>query len=321
MQKRRRFWSCIKKDTNFYELSKEQQIEILINNGVYVNNMVASSSELNEVDGVLHLLDLSEIKAPIEELKLEFYSYVLEKNQREIDNYFYLFFIDFDDSVFGMEYIEQKNIALHVFKDIYNNIGIKQIAFPQIEISKNGIENSKEMNRFLKLKGRRSGICSELSTYESLIAYLGGDEAYFKSVKFKEDKSLLAMLDFEKQLKVLISLNDRYQFLQDTVFSKLGKLKDSYELYKNLFISFDVYVYANNFIEELTENKPSNIDSLHQALLELNLIIPKKETFINYINRVHNIPITKVRNYARDINRSHDFRLVKIKEALNELTS
>ncbi len=167
----------------------------------------------------------------------------------------------------------------------------------------------------------RSGMCSALASYESLIAYLNGQEDYFKSDKFLEDETFLKMLNFERQLKILISLNDRYQFIENIVFSKLGKLKDTYKVYKNIFSSFDIFQFTNNFIEELTENKPSNIDSLHQALLELNLISPKKEPFINYVNTAHNIPITKVRNYARDVNRSHDFRLLKIKEDLKELTS
>jgi hypothetical protein len=128
------------------------------------------------------------------------------------------------------------------------------------------------------------------------------------------------MLNFESQLKVLISLNDRYQFIDDIVFSKIGQLKDRYKRYQNLFVSFEAYYFTYNFIEELTEQKPSNIDSLHQALLELNLIASKKESFIIYVNEEHAIPITKIRHYQRDINRTHDFRLQKIKENLKGLT-
>lgn len=320
MQKGRKFWSCIKKDTDFYSLTKEQQIEILLKGGLYASIDVASSPELNIKDGVLYLPDIRVEQEPVQELKDEFYAYILEIFKVDIDNYFYLFFKDFNDVVFGMEHIEQKAIALKAFKEIYDNVDIK-VDFQNKEISKNGIENSTQINRFLKLKGMRSGMCSTLAKYESLIAYLSGNKDYFISDKFKEDEIFLSMLDFERQLKVILSLNDRYQFEEDIAFSKLGKLKDAYKLYQNLFSSFDVFRYTNNFIEELTENKPSNIDSLHQSLLELNLILPKKESFINYVNREHNIPITKVRNYARDINRFHDFRLQKIKEDLKELTS
>jgi hypothetical protein len=320
MQQKRRYWSCIKKDTDFYTLSKEQQIAILLNSGVYTSNKVASSPTLDIKDGVLYLPDISTEKLPTEDFKDEFYKYLLEIYKRDIDKYFYLFFIDFNDRVFGMEHISQKNLALEVFRDIYDKVDIKNINFPKIETSKNGIENVKEFNRFEKLKGIRSGFSSRLATFESLLAYLGGKKAYFTTDTFKEDETVLAMLDFESQLKVLISLNDRYQFIDDIVFSKIGKLKDQYKRYQNLFVSFEVFYFSYNFIEELTEYKPSNIDSLHQALLELNLIAPKKESFIIYVNEEHTIPITKVRHYERDVNRTHDFRLRKIKENLEQLT-
>ena len=320
MEKKRKYWSCIKKNTDFYDLPKEKQLDILVKGGVYVSMNVASSPELNVKNGVLYLPDFGVERQPNEELKDEFYKYILEIYQSEIDNYFYIFFKDFNDRIFGMEHGEQKVIALDIFREIYDSVNIK-VDFIKREVSKNGIENAKEFNRFLKLKAMRSGICSTIANYENLIPYLSGDEAYFKSFKFKEDETFLAMLYFEKQLKVLISLNDRYQFIEDMSFSKLGKLKDAYQLYRNLFVSFDVFRFTNNFIEELIENHPSNIDSLHQSLLELNLISPKKDDFISYVNREHNIPITKVRNYPREANRSHDFRLQKIKEELKELTS
>ena len=162
-----------------------------------------------------------------------------------------------------MDFNDQKNIALQIFKEIYDQVDIKGITFPTKEISKNGIENVKELNRFLKSKGRRSAKCSELAKDETLIAYLSGNEDYFKSDKFKEDEIFLSMLDFEKQLKVILSLNDRYQFEENIAFSKLGKLKDIYKLYQKIFSSFDVFRFTNNFIEVLTHNKSSNIDSLH----------------------------------------------------------
>jgi hypothetical protein len=320
MQQKRKYWSCIKKDTDFYTLSKEKQIAILVTSGVYISNKVASSTKLDIMDGVMYLPDIRIEKLPSEDFKDEFYEYLLEIYKKDIDKYFYLFFIDFNDRIFGMEHISQKNLALEIFRDIYDKVDMKNINFPKVEISKNGIENVKEFNRFKKLKGIRSGFSSNLATFESLLAYLGGKEAYFTSDTFKKDETVLAMLDFESQLKVLISLNDRYQFIDDLVFSKIGKLKARYKRYQNLFVSFEAFYFTHNFIEELTEHKPSNIDSLHQALLELNLIVSTKESFIIYVNEEHAIPITKVRHYERDVNRTHDFRLRKIKENLKGLT-
>jgi len=319
MHKKRKYWSCIKKNTDFYDLPKEKQIEILLEGGVYISNTVASSPELNVKDGVLYLPNLSIEEQPSQEFTDEFYEYVLEIYQIDIDNYFYLFFKDFNNRVFGMEHQDQKVIALEAFREIYDSIDIK-VDFVNKEISKNGIENAKEFNRFLKLKGMRSGVCSALATYENLISYLSGNEAYFKSSKFKEEETFLKMLNFESQLKVLVSLNDRYQFIEDIVNSKLGKLKDAYKLYENLFISFEVFDWVEGKIDSFTEEKPSHVESLYQSLLDLDLVSGTKKLFIDYVNNEHEMNLTKIRNYSQKNNRNHDFRVKKFRDELKEVT-
>ena len=255
---------------------------------------------------------------PSPELVEEFYNYILGLYKDEIDTCFYVFFKDFNDKLYGMEHREQRTIALKMFKMAYDTIDVKDIDFIDKETSING--NIKPYNRFEKLQGLRRAKKTSIAKYESLVAYLNGDEDYFKTTKFLEDETSENISTFESYLKVLISLNDRYQFEENVVFSKLGLLKEAYKKYQNVFVSFDVFQFTHNLIENLEENKPSNIDSIHQALLELNLISNKKEPFINCINIEHKLPITKVRNYARDTNRNHDFRVRKFKEMLKKFT-
>lgn len=277
MQKKRKYWSCIKKNTDFYELTREKQIEALINGGVYFSTPVASSPKLIVKDNVLYLPDLSTENLPTEDLKDEFYEYILNLCQGDIDNYFYIFFKNFNDSIFGMEFLEQKKIARELFKEIYNKIDVKSVDFINLKTSNNGIENVEQYNRFSKLKGFRRSKCSILATVESLISFLGGNEAYFKSVEFLEHKNFLTMLYFEKQLKVLISLNDRFQLFEDIVFTKLGRLKDVYMLYENLFINFDVFVWVEDMINSFRDDKAANIESLYQSLLDLDLVSGTKK--------------------------------------------
>ncbi|UAM97275.1 hypothetical protein K8354_13225 [Polaribacter litorisediminis] len=319
MEKKRKYWSCIKKNTDFYDVPKEKQLEILVEAGVYVSMTVASSSELNVKEGFLYLPDLGIEKKPNQELKDEFYEYILEIYQVDIDTYFYVFFKEFNDRIFGMEHRDQRLIAIDIFREIYDLINVK-LDFQNKEISKNGIENAKEFNRFLKLKGMRNGVRSTLATYENLIPYLSGDEAYFKSSKFKEDETFLHMLYFEKQLKVLISLNDRYQFIEDLAFSKFGKLKDAYQVYQNLFVSFDVFVWVEYKIDNFTEEKPSHIESLYQSLRDLEKVSGTKKLFMDYVNNRHEMNMTKIRNYSEKNNRKHDFRVQKFREELKNLT-
>lgn len=318
--KKRHYKSCLAK-TNFVKLTKEEQIKILVKKEIFTKVKVFSFSEKKGNIGMRKQRAYAEDEShPSQELVEEFYTYVLHLFKNEIDTCFYVFFKDFNNTLYGMEYREQRVIALKMFKTVYDTIDVNHIDLIDIEMSINGIENLKPYNRFQKLKHLRSAQKINIAKYESLVTYLNGDEDYFNTLRFLEDETSENFLTFESYLKVLISLNDRYQFEENAVFSKLGILKETYKKHQNIFMSFDVFKFTYNFIENLEENKPSNIDSMHQALLELNLISNKKGLFVNYINIEHKIPITKVRNPARDINRSHDFRVKKLKETLKKFS-
>ena len=71
-------------------------------------------------------------------------------------------------------------------------------------------------------------------------------------------------------------------------------------------------------IKSFKEHKSSQIESLYEALLQLDLIGGKKTDFLSYINREHNMKMTKIRKYEFQENRKHDFRVTKFKEDLKE---
>ncbi|MFC4267349.1 hypothetical protein [Polaribacter marinivivus] len=317
MSIKRKYWSSIK-DDKFYTLTKDEQINFLHSHGLYIEYNVFSSSELIIKKGVLHLPKYSKEIKPSEDLINVFYEFVIEKYQYEIDKYFYLFFKEFNDVVFGKELILQKNFAVENFKTIYDDLNLK-FDLLRKETSENNIENILQSDRFQILYGVRNGMKSKLAAFESLIAYLGGNEKYFDSSKFYETDDFQIVLKFEKYLKVLVSLNDRYQIIEDDYFNNTGKLKARYELYKGIFSTFEVFNFTDNYIKKLNENKPSKIDSLHQALTELDLISKSKKAFMDFIITEYKIPVIKIRNYPRDVNRDHDFRVKKIKEDLLNL--
>lgn len=320
MKGKKQYKSCLA-NTDIEKLTKEEQIELLVEKEIFTVMKVFSfkTEELDLKKGNHRSYGKLENRLS-DELIEEFYIYLQGLYKDDIDTFFYLFFKDFNDKVYGMHHSEQRIIALEMFKAVYDSINVTDISFIHKETSVNGIENIVQENRFQRLKGFRSGKKTHIAKYESIIAYLIGNEDYFRTSKFMQDEVSESFLTFERFLKILISLNDRYDFEDDFVFSKLGVLKETFQKYQNIFVNFDAFIFTNNFIENLQQNKPSSIDSLHQALIESNLISSKKESFIIYVNTEHEIPITKVRNYARDINRSHDFRLKKIKKELGNIT-
>ncbi|RBW55209.1 hypothetical protein DS884_16395 [Tenacibaculum sp. E3R01] len=312
----------ILKESDFEKLSEDRQLQILVDLGLYESftsigfesESVVDLSEFNKVTSYKTKVN------PNYELREEFYTFFKAVNLPAIDKEFLFFSKDFEDEIFGMEYIEQRKVALKYFKDKFSRITPKDISLGYRSISESGLERVEMLNRFEFLKGLRSALKATLATDQNLKAYLIGDQIYFESDEFKKQETFTKAFEFESTLKILLSLNDMFQFEDDTAFSNLGILKERYKKYKNVFLDFDVFSWTQKKIQSFIDNKPSNIDSLHQALLESLLISEKKKNFIDYVNQEHNMSITKIRHYGRGENLSHDFRLKKIKEELQELT-
>lgn len=313
----------ILKDRGFEKLSKDKQLQILVDLGLYESY---TSLEL-KTENFLDLSKLNEINTcktyinPTYSLRHEFYMFFIGINLTRIDKDFLFFSRDYEDEVYGMEYKDQRKIGLKYFKDNYRRITPKDISLGYRTISRTGVEGVEMINRFEFLKGSREALKTNLATDENLKAYLIGNREYFESKEFISQEIYNKVLDFESTLKILLSLNSVYQFEEDATYSNQGILKERYNKYKNVFLNFEVFSWTQKKIQSFIDNKPSQIDSLHQALLELLLISERKKNFIDYVNQEYNMSITKIRHYGRGENLSHDFRIKKIKEELQDLTS
>ncbi len=80
----------------------------------------------------------------------------------------------------------------------------------------------------------------------------------------------------------------------------------------------ELFIWVDKKIKSFREHKSSQIESLYEALLQLDLIGGKKTDFLSYINKEHDMKMTKIRKYEFQENRKHDFRVTKFKEALKE---
>ncbi len=310
------------KDLAFKKLTKQEQLEILVERNLY---QVFTSIGLNSTN-VIKLDEIKEVTqkrelSPTYAIREQFYNFFTSTFQFEIDKDFFFFSKGLEDEIFGMDYVDQRKIALKHFKEKFLKVTPKDFALAYKTTSENGLERVKMLNLFKVLKGARTAMNSNLGTQQNIIKFLIGDERYFQSAEFQGQEFFKKALHFETGLKILLSLNDTYQFEEDAEFSNLGVLKERYKVYNNVFIDFEIFRWTHKKIKSFIDNKPSNIDSLHQALLESSLISEKKKTFIDYINQEHKMSITKIRHYARDTNPSHDFRLRKFKEEIQDLTS
>jgi hypothetical protein len=260
-------------------------------------------------------IEKTEIENPKTDLKPTqtvinaFYDYLKRLFSREIDQSFLHFFNDFNESIYGLDKAAQRKIALGHFNERYKKIKVLEASFVKREKDDNGIEQVKNMNRFDFLKGRQNGQKQQLATTENTLQFLNGNATYFESKQFKNNTTTKQFIEFEANLKILISLNGQHKFEEDFHFTDLAKLKNLFEKYGDIFKSFEVFIYIHKKIHGFTEAKMANITSLFDAVVEMKLVHNSKTNFLNYVNMEHQMELTKLKFYEPEQNRQHDQRV------------
>lgn len=253
---------------------------------------------------------------PTQEVINVFYDFFKEIFSRNIDHPYLQYFNDFNENIYGLDKTAQREIALQHFNELYKKIKVLEASFVKREKDDNGVEQIKSLNRFDFLKGRQNGQKQQLATNDNVLEFLHGNETYFKSKQFIDDPNTIKFIEFESSLKILVSLNSQYKFEDDFHFSDLGLLKSLFEKYRDIFKSFEVFVYTHKKIQSFTENKPAHITSLFVALLEMRFIPNSKTKFMNYVNLEHQITLIRLKYYEPKENRKHDAR---VKEFMADL--
>ena len=240
---------------------------------------------------------------------------------RKIDSPFLLFFTEFNENIYGLDKTAERKLALQRFKELYKKIKVLETSFVKREKDSNGVEQVKSMNRFDFLKGRQNAQKKELGTTENVLEFLNGNDTHFNSQKFIDNPNTKQFIEFETNLKVLVSLNSKYKFEDDFHFSDLGILKNIFEKYNDTFKLFEVFLYTYKKIQSFTENKPAHITSLFVALFENRFIPNSKKKFMNYVNVEHQLGLIRLKYYEPGQNRQHDARVQEFMSELEEYST
>lgn len=273
-----------------------------------------------------YIIDKIETESPKIDLKPSqmvinaFYDYLTIEFDRNINQQFLQFFSDFNDKIYGLDNKEQQKIALKHFNKLYKKVKVLEASFVKRKKDDNGIELVKNMNRFDFLKGRQNAQKQQVATTENILQFLNGNEFYFKTNQFRNDSNTKQFIEFEANLKILISLNGQFKFEEDLHFTDLAKLKNLYNKYRDVFTTFEVFLYTHKKIEGFTETKTAQITSLYDALTEMKLI-KDNNSFLNYLNFEHQLELTKIKYYEPEQNKQHDQRVQQYKLELQEYST
>ena len=258
--------------------------------------------------------DLNEAKyvfKPSNETIEEFHEFIVMKYDRLISIGFISFFRDFNNSVFGLSIAEQKRLALNNFNEIYKKVDVTQIEIITSKKKLGIIEDIKNCSRFEKLHHIRSAKKAELCPLPIAMEFFYGNEDFFNSEIFKDLDFFKEVISFETDLKILVNLNNRYQFEDDFYFNEDSELKCLYKKYGHIFLTYEAFVWTHKAIPNFKEIIPAQINSLYEALKRLELIvINRKSNFENYIRTEHHrVNFSKIRQIDVEINLDHGSRV------------
>lgn len=318
-----KYFGCI--DENIFTNKSEKEIEdYLLKNKLFELKQTGKANIDNIKDGVLNIIvNVNEKKIePCNELINDFYSFIINLFKYEIMEERLLFFKLFNDEIYGLDYDEQKRIALNHFNNIYKENYIDAITFFDEEISDNGIRHAKSHGKLKMLNGQLNAFKSNLINEVNEFQYLIGNMDYFNKDTLKSKYPIIEeTIYFEIWLQILIEINDKYDFEEDLYFSQIRFDKATFEKYQHIFKSFESFQFTNNKIKSFKEDHKAHIESLHHVLLENDLIYYHKENFMKFLKEEYNLTITKIISYDKSINYKHDERVALFMLEWSNLTS
>ncbi|EGV43463.1 hypothetical protein BZARG_1297 [Bizionia argentinensis JUB59] len=278
----------------FEKESIATQDEILVLNDFYEDVLHTGNISASEAFHKGVKVPLKSIVQPNRNLIDEFYKLLLNRYEHFIDNNFVGFFNEFNDEIYGLTTVEQKRVALKYFNILYKDLKVEGFNKIERNISVLGIENIGNENRLEYLSNRRKAYKKNAAIRSFIFEHLYGNLEFFSNELVNDNDIINEFICFESQLKILISLNDRFSFETDTYFSKAAKSKEVFYKYKNIFISIDSFITIHMTIDNLSENVPSSINCLYHVIDKLKLIKGSKSDFMIYLRNEHRIIITNI---------------------------
>lgn len=309
-------------EARFNELSTEEQNALLIKKEVYekVNRISLSFNSLTNLKG-----DQGSYTDQLKPSKLavnELYSFVLKSLEMDIENPYLQFYLDFKEECFGLDKPEQKKIALKHFKDISECHIRNAVEIAHVVENIQGVEHLEYEGKLSQLSNEQNNIKVELAQTDLFLQYLFGNKEAFKKDYLEGHDIIETILNFESDLKILISLNNQYQFEEDIYFSNLGILKEKYYTkYKSIFSTFKAYQFTHEKILSFKKHAKAHIGSLYVALGNEKVITSSDIDFMDFLNTEYNIHISIIHKHSSRSNYTHWERVKQFTDDWKEYSS
>ena len=305
----------------FTKNDERELADFLIKEGIFVCTHIGQNSGYK--DGILEFTINTDtlVIEPADYLVDEFYEFIMTIYKYDIATEKLSFFKVFNDAIFGLDFSQQKTIALQHFRGIYDDIYVDAMTFFNEEKSENGIVHSYNFSKLKMLSYQYASFKFNTISKINLNQYLQGDDAFFKKENFCEKFDLAKEVYFETQLQILVELNDRYKFEEDLYFTEIRFEKKKFKEYEHIFKTFKSYQFTNRKIKSFMEDHKAHIESLYEVLSSKELIFDHKENFMLFLKKEYKLNISKIINYKDKVNFLHNERVALFTTDWKNMTS
>lgn len=294
----------------FRNSSDNEIIESLIDKNIFFETISLFQFQL--IDNLEKSNDTKTVIIPNQHLVKQFWNFIQKKYKDEFTNIKNKYFVSFEESCYGLNYEQKRNIALEDFNNIYNNLEI-QIPYyiESIENLHKNFSETKIHTKLFKVYHLISYLKSEITGFKEVKEYLRDNLSYYDDEFLKKNKEFENLLHLITVSEILVEINQRFNFEEDIYFNNEFTIKIKYEdeHIKKVFKSIEGFSFANSLIESIDKDVKANIESLYEVLRSQNLIIDNKRKFMHFLQEEYFITISKIISYDFKQNYQHDKRV------------
>lgn len=295
----------------------DAQLEYLIKNGICEKFVVkgfsgkfAKTNNLGELKATGMLNERGVIIKYSKDLVCEFYNFLLTHYKAGLGKYI-LFNLKLNQDTFGLEYTDNKKIAVKYFNTYYSQIPINRSFKFKFDTNRNILPATKfeTLDRY-----KKAMLLNLENKSELIIPYLAGDDLFYNRKLFETNSMINEIFEFENNLKILVELNKKYKLEQDNYFTKKTIAHQIFDKFDNEFESLKQLEFI-----EYQINSKETVKRAHLVLLfdlfsnQLNTDFPSGKTFGEIINSFFGFNFKQIKLNGSE-NKKHSISIEKLKK-------
>jgi hypothetical protein len=195
------------------DLNLEKKLNYFISKKLFTATKVlqlTSNTAVNLLDSTNYKI----VHEPVKELLEAYYCFITHNFQEHINTVLIDFFHIFNNQLIGLKKKEAKMVARLHFLTLINNTNSPNFDIVRMSEGLNGIPNVDNASKIELYTIKKEALKHQLvnENEKGLDEFLMGNSDYFSNQLISENSIFQEIIKFESDLKILLSLNEKYKF-------------------------------------------------------------------------------------------------------------